>query len=61
MAKVRPAIVIRDIDGDGSKDLSIFNNDERILTIYNLKKWGMEVVGTAAAVFCALIGCNFVI
>lgn len=56
MSKVKPAIVIKDVDGDGNKDLSVYNDDDRILTIYNLKKLGLEAIGTAAAVFCALVG-----
>lgn len=60
MAKVKPAIVIKDVDGDGNKDLSIFNEEERILTIYNLKKLGLEALATGLAVFCALVGHSFV-
>ena len=56
MAKVKPAIVIKDVDGDGNKDLSLYNEDERILTLYNLKKLGVEALATFAAVFCALVG-----
>ena len=56
MSKVKPAIVIKDVDGDGNKDLSVYNDDERILTIYNLKKLGLEAVATGIAVFCALVG-----
>lgn len=50
------AIVIKtdDVDGDGHKDLSVFKDDERIFTVYNLKKLGVEIFGTFAAVFCAL-------
>ena len=60
MSKVKPAIVIKDVDGDGNKDLSIYNDDDRILTIYNLKKLGLEAIATAAAVFCALVGHSIV-
>lgn len=58
MSKIKSAIVIRtdDIDGDGRKDLSIFKDDERLFTIYNLKKIGAEALATFAAVFCALVG-----
>lgn len=54
----KKAIVIKtdDIDGDGRKDFSIYADDERILTIYNLKRIGAEAVATAIAVFCALVG-----
>lgn len=54
----RKAIVIKtdDIDGDGNKDFSIYADDRRILTVYNLKKLGMEAAATACAVFCALVG-----
>ena len=56
--KSNHAIVIKtdDVDGDGHKDLSLFKNDERIFTIYNLKKLGVEALATFAAVFCALVG-----
>ena len=54
--KHRAAVVIEDQDKDGYKDLSIYANDRRILTIYNLKKLGIEALGTFAAVFCALVG-----
>lgn len=60
MSKVKPAIVIKDVDGDGNKDLSVYNDDERLLTIYNLKKLGLEAIATAAAVFCALVGHSIV-
>ena len=52
------AIVIKtdDVDGDGHKDLSLFKDDDRIFTIYNLKKLGVEALATFAAVFCALVG-----
>ena len=52
------AIVIKtdDVDGDGHKDLSLYHDDERIFTLYNLKKLGVEAVATFAAVFCALVG-----
>lgn len=58
MSKVKSAVVIKtdDIDGDGHKDLSIFKNDERLFTIYNIKKLGAEALATFAAVFCALVG-----
>ncbi len=55
---VKKAIIIKtdDIDGDGRKDFSIYADDKRILTIYNLKKLGMEAAATMCAVFCALVG-----
>ena len=58
MSKIRNAIVIKtdDVDGDGHKDLSLYHEDDRILTIYNLKKVGVEALATFAAVFCALVG-----
>lgn len=58
MSKMKSAIVIKcdDVDGDGRKDFSIYKNDERIFTIYNLKKLGAEAAATFAAVFCALVG-----
>ena len=58
MSKMKNAIVIKcdDVDGDGHKDLSLFKDDEKIFTIYNLKKLGVEALGTFAAVFCALVG-----
>lgn len=58
MSKMKNAIVIKtdDVDGDGRKDFSIYKNDERIFTIYNLKKLGAEAAATFAAVFCALVG-----
>ena len=58
MSKVKHAIVIKtdDIDGDGRKDFSVFKDDERLFTIYNLKKIGAEALATFAAVFCALVG-----
>lgn len=54
----KKAIVIKtdDIDGDGCKDFSIYADDRRVLTIYNLKKLGMEAAATMCAVFCALVG-----
>ena len=54
----KKAIVIKtdDIDGDGRKDLSIYADDDRILTIYNLKKIAIEAAATGIAVFCALVG-----
>ena len=55
MAK-RHAIVIKDEDGDGRDDLSLYADSERIFTIYNLKKIGIEAVATGIAVFCALVG-----
>ncbi len=60
MAKIKPAVVIKDVDGDGSKDLSIYNEEERILTIYNLKKLGLEALATGIAVFCALVGHSYI-
>lgn len=56
MAKSKPAIVIKDEDGDGTKDFSIYCEDKRILTVYNLKKLGIEALATGIAVFCALVG-----
>lgn len=58
MSKIKNAIIIKtdDVDGDGHKDLSIFKDDEKIFTIYNLKKLGAEALATFAAVFCALVG-----
>ena len=53
--KVKHAVVIKDIDGDGNNDLSLYADNERLFTIYNLKKLGMEAVATCAAVFCALV------
>lgn len=54
----KKAIVIRteDLDKDGNKDLSVYADDERLFTIYNLKKLAMEAAATCAAVFCALVG-----
>ena len=54
--KVKHAIIIKDEDGDGNNDLSLYADDERLFTIYNLKRLGMEAVATFAAVFCALVG-----
>ena len=58
MIMSRKAIVIKtdDIDGDGRRDLSIYADSDRILTIYNLKKIAAEAAATMAAVFCALVG-----
>lgn len=56
MAKIKPAIVIRDEDGDSCNDLSIYNDEQKILTIYNLKRLAVEAAATGAAVFCALVG-----
>lgn len=58
----KKAIVIRteDIDNDGNKDLSVYADSERLFTIYNLKKLGMEAAATCAAVFCALVGHGFI-
>lgn len=56
MAKIKPAIVIKDEDGDGRSDLSIYNDEQKILTIYNLKRLAVEAAATGAAVFCALVG-----
>jgi len=55
---MKKAIVIKaeDVDNDGKKDLSIYADSERLFTIYNLKKLGMEAAATCAAVFCALVG-----
>lgn len=54
--KVKHAVVIKDEDGDGTNDLSLYADSERLFTIYNLKKLGMEAAATCAAVFCALVG-----
>lgn len=54
--RVKHAVVIKDEDGDGNNDLSLYADNERLFTIYNLKKLGMEAVATFAAVFCALVG-----
>ena len=55
---MKKAIIIKtdDVDGDGRKDLSLYHEDERIFTIYNLKRIGVETLATFAAVFCALVG-----
>jgi len=50
------AVIIEDADKDGHADLSIYKESERLFTIYNLKKLGMEAAATCAAVFCALVG-----
>lgn len=50
------AVIIEDVDKDGRADLSIYKESERLFTIYNLKKLGMEAAATFAAVFCALVG-----
>lgn len=60
MAKVKPAIVIKDVDGDGNNDLSLYNDEDRILTVYNLKKLGLEALATGIAVFCALVGHSYI-
>lgn len=54
----RKAVVIKteDADGDGRKDLSIYADDNRIFTIYNLKRIATEAAATGIAVFCALVG-----
>ena len=49
------AVVIEDADKDGRADLSIYKENERLFTVYNLKKLGMEAAATCAAVFCALV------
>lgn len=56
--KVKKAIIIKtdDIDGDGRKDLSIYADDDRLFTIYNLKRIATEAAATGIAVFCALVG-----
>ena len=56
MARIKPAIVIKDEDGDGRNDLSIYNDEQKILTVYNLKRLAVEAAATGAAVFCALVG-----
>lgn len=53
---MKHAVIIEDVDKDGRSDLSIYKEDERLFTIYNLKKLGLEAVATFAAVFCALVG-----
>lgn len=50
------AVIIEDADKDGRADLSLYREDERLFTIYNLKKLGMEAAATCGAVFCALVG-----
>ena len=32
------AVIIEDVDKDGRSDLSLYREDERLFTIYNLKK-----------------------
>lgn len=58
----KKAIVIKceDVDKDGAQDLSIYANDDRIFTVYNLKRLAVEAAATAAAVFCALVGHSIV-
>ena len=56
MIAMKHAVIIEDVDKDGRSDLSIYKEDERLFTIYNLKKLGLEAVATFAAVFCALVG-----
>ena len=56
MIAMKHAVIIEDVDKDGRADLSIYNESERLFTIYNLKKLGMEAAATFAAVFCALVG-----
>lgn len=60
--KGRAAIIIKteDVDGDGKKDLSIYKDDNRIFTMYNVKRLAVEAVATGAAVFCALVGHSIV-
>ena len=53
---MKHAVIIEDVDKDGRSDLSLYREDERLFTIYNLKKLGMEAAATFAAVFCALVG-----
>lgn len=53
---MKHAVIIEDADKDGHADLSIYKESERLFTIYNLKKLGMEAAATCAAVFCALVG-----
>lgn len=60
MIAMKHAVIIEDVDKDGRSDLSIYKEDERLFTIYNLKKLGMEAVATFAAVFCALVGHSFI-
>lgn len=54
----KKAIVIKteDVDKDGNVDLSLYADDKRFFTVYNLKRVGMEAIATCAAVFCALVG-----
>ena len=58
----KKAIVIKceDADKDGTQDLSIYADDQRIFTVYNLKKLAVEAAATAVAVFCALVGHSIV-
>ena len=53
---MKHAVIIEDADKDGNADISIYKDSERLFTIYNLKKLGMEAAATCAAVFCALVG-----
>lgn len=53
---MKHAVIIEDADKDGHADLSIYKENERLFTIYNLKKLGMEAAATCGAVFCALVG-----
>lgn len=53
---MKHAVIIEDVDKDGRSDLSIYKEGDRLFTIYNLKKLGMEAAATCAAVFCALVG-----
>ena len=56
MIMMKHAVIIEDADKDGNADISIYKDSERLFTIYNLKKLGMEAAATCAAVFCALVG-----
>lgn len=33
------AVIIEDVDKDGRADLSVYKEDTRLFTIYNLKNW----------------------
>lgn len=58
----KKALVIKceDVDKNGMQDLSIYADEERIFTIYNLKRLAVEAAATAIAVFCALVGHSIV-
>lgn len=60
---MKKAIIIKaeDLDGDGRKDLSIYANDDRIFTLFNVKKIIIEAAASGVAFFCALVGYSLVI